>query len=155
MPTEHKGQLRIVFADVLEKMAFLFAEPTSADELATDETAFSTVQIGFTGEELQGTLALTVGVPLSVMIAANVLGVEEDDGMAAERAEDALKEFLNTICGQLLTAIAGDDPVFDLTIPTVTKASSETWSDLCGDPAAVGFLIEESPAILRIEATQP
>ena len=150
MNPEHAERLREVFADVLEKLAFIFAEPAEPDELQCEETDFISVQMEFTGEVMNGSLTLMVPAEYGAEISANVLGIDEDDEIAVEQAEDAQKEVLNVVCGQLLTAIAGDEPVFDLSVPTVSKADASDWEEITEDEDTVGFLLDESMAALRL-----
>jgi CheY-specific phosphatase CheX len=114
--------------------------------------------MGFDGP-FKGSLALAVPEPFGGQVAANVLGLDMDDpktenGTVCQTetncAVDALKELLNVTCGNLLTAIAGDEPVFDLTVPEVTLLSEDEWRATPGLPDAVGFLVEDWPVFLRL-----
>ena len=75
------------------------------------------------------------------VLAANMLGVEEDDPVCSEKGMDALKEILNMIVGNCLTEAWGPGPVFHLHIPTsVGRAAFEPdrvdgiWQSIEGRP---------------------
>ena len=52
-------------------------------------------------------------------LAANMLGVDEDDETTSGQQYDALKETLNVICGNLIPAIAGGLEIFDIDPPEI------------------------------------
>ena len=79
---------------------------------------------------MQGSVGVVVLPEMCLEVAANMLGVDPDDEEAMDKGRDALKELLNITCGHLLTNIAGEEPVFDLTVPEVTELSAERWQEL-------------------------
>jgi hypothetical protein len=56
-------------------------------------------------------------------VAANLLAIEPHEGEAQSGAEDALREFMNVLCGQLVTAWHDSRGIYDLSIPTVRAGS--------------------------------
>jgi chemotaxis protein CheY-P-specific phosphatase CheC len=82
--------------------------------------------------------------------AANVLGLEADEPEAQRGAEDALKELLNIACGNLLTTLAGEEPVFDLSIPKVEAISGDEWKAVATSPATAGFVVDDWVVYLRL-----
>lgn len=56
---------------------------------------------------------------LAVGLAANLLGLDPADPAAGEAAPDAVREFLNVLCGHLVTEWYGTEAVFNLSIPLV------------------------------------
>lgn len=56
--------------------------------------------MSFTGA-MQGECLLMVPEALCPEIAANILGLDTDDELAAMRAQDALKELLNVTCARI------------------------------------------------------
>jgi chemotaxis protein CheY-P-specific phosphatase CheC len=75
-------------------------------------------------------------------IAANFLGKDVEDSEVAKFCEDALKETINVLCGHMLTSIAGEEPIFDLSIPIVTALSSDQYAKLSELPESVCFDVE-------------
>ena len=97
---------------------------------------------------------MTVPVEMCPEIAANVLGVDLDDPDVVVKPLDALKELLNVTCGHVLTALAGDEPVFDLTVPEVTEIDAVAWKKLADAPYTVAFLVDESPVLLQLSTSR-
>mgnify|MGYP001008461714 CR=1 FL=1 len=141
------------FSEVLEKLAFMFAEPAEADELPAAEGKLVLVAMGFSGH-WRGRLELAVPEEMSAELAANVLGLDAGDEAALERSADALKELLNVACGSILTTLAGDQPVFDLSVPKVAALPPEAWAAMRDDPETLRFVLEDRPALLRLHVQE-
>jgi len=138
-----------VFSQVAENLAFMFVEPQEDEPLPAPAGPCVAAEMTFTGQ-FPGTLTLAVPMALCPVIAANVLGVEPDDELAMAQPYDALNELLNVTCGNLLTALAGEEPVFDLTIPAVRELDGKAWNALENDSETVGLVIEEHPVLLKL-----
>ncbi len=82
-------------------------------------------------------------------IAANVLGLEPDDEFVRERPGDSLKELLNVTCGNLLPALAGEEPVFDLTVPELRVITETEWESILNAPEAQQFIVDDYPVVIR------
>ena len=149
MESRAKELLSGVFCDVLEKQAFMFADPVDKEDLPSIEADCIRARIGFTGE-MDGELVLLVPGEMCAEIAANILGTDADDELSIQRGQDALKELLNVTCGQFLTTFAGEKPVFDLSVPEITTLDAEGWQASLDDSDTLAFLVDESPALLRI-----
>ena len=148
--SEYREQAQEVFCDVLERMAFMFGEPVDADELPQCSGTFYLTKMTFSGA-FAGELSLAVPVEMCMEIAANVLGVDLDADFAQQESCDALKEVLNVTCGNLLTAIAGDEPVFDLEPPQVSELDEPGWLSLLAEPNAMAFDVDDNPALLLLK----
>ena len=58
-------------------------------------------------------------------LASNMLGLDMADGPASPgQQEDALKELMNVICGNLLPEIAGCEAIFNVGAPEISGKSS-------------------------------
>lgn len=134
-----------VFREVLERQAFLFAEPGEEGSPGPAEAEGVVLSLAFSGP-VRGRLDLSLPRGLAVEIAANVLGTEPDDPEAGARAVDACRELLNVTCGNLVTALWGEGPVFDLAIPETLSASD--WD--AAAPGTIPFLVEDHPLLLRL-----
>jgi len=110
-------------AEVLEMVAFLCSLPY--DEEFKDEKAENDGEIVCVGLEFQepvsGKLFISLPEPLTPIIAANMLGIDEDEDDVKQKSTDATKEILNIICGNLLLKIYGDKSVFHLGTPHVVE----------------------------------
>lgn len=141
-----------VFCDVIERLAFMFGEPCDKDDLPGGQAHASTTMT-FSGP-WQGTLELVVPTSLCAQIASNVLGTEPEDEESTRFQEDAVKEVLNVTCGNILTELAGPDPVFDLSVPTFTALDQESWELFRDDPESVGLLVEDEPVLIRLAVAE-
>lgn len=146
-----KDLLERVSARVLEDAAFVFAMPREEPPPAPDEWAPVGVRLTFRGP-FGGYCEIWAPPALAKILSANMLGVDEDTPDAQETYCDALKETLNILCGNLLTEMAGEDPVFDLKTPTVQErleplptddSSVEIWLDADGHPILIRARIDD------------
>jgi CheY-specific phosphatase CheX len=136
--------------EVFESVAFLF--PMLVEDV---EEYFGDMEIGlkktigisFEGE-ITGKMFLQTPDALSSVIAANMLGMEEDDPDAEEKGNDALKELLNIICGNVLPKIYGSTLVFKLSTPAdIEDLDSELQADNIKETIKVYFDIEDNPVL--------
>ncbi|HKP94958.1 MAG TPA: chemotaxis protein CheX [Fibrobacteria bacterium] len=144
--------VREVFARVLEKQVFLFAEDLDTAELP-ESGEWVEARMYFHGP-FGGSLSLALPKEAQLEIAANFLGKDADDPDVAKCAEDSLKEILNVACGHMLTALAGEEPVFDLSIPKVHALSLGDRNALAALPGTLGFDVEGRPALLRFQSIE-
>lgn len=149
MDAETKSQLGEVFCDVLQNLSFMFAELLDEGELPVFQGEFRQARMGFMGP-FQGALRLVVPAGMTVELAANMLGLDPDDEETATRSDDALRELLNVTCGHVLTTIAGEGPVFDLTIPEVSELSAEDAAALAHSPEMITIGVDENPVLLQV-----
>lgn len=148
---DHTAALSKVFTDVLEQLAFMFADPPE-DELPPAEAGLARASMTFQGP-FSGALTLTVPRDMAPVLAANVLGLEPDDELVLQAPYDALKELLNVTCGNVLTTIAGDEPIFDLSVPTIEELPEDADWGLDGAPNTVACLVDDFPVVLRLSLT--
>ena len=101
-----------VTARTVEALALMFLVP--ADESSPDVGPASSVKVSFTGPAC-GSLTLSVSPRVAQALAGNMLGL--DDSASEDSAQDALNELGNVICGNLLPAVFGTEPVFRVEAP--------------------------------------
>lgn len=136
MNNDLKNSITRVCCDTFEKLAFMFGEPAEKDEVEAESETYLLAKMGFSGDK-QGVIGIVVPVEITPTIAHNILGIDEDEELPDGSDEDALKEVLNTICGQVLTSIFGFEPVFNLTIPETDRLTGEQFEEILeGDDAA-------------------
>lgn len=150
MNNEHMKTVLDVFASVLEQVAFMFADPPEEAQPQLGDGGIVQVTMSFNGP-FKGVMDLTVPRGMCEILAANVLGLEPDDELVTRAPFDTLKELLNITCGNVLTTIAGDEPVFDLTIPEVQERTSDDWQPLAERPATVYCMADDFPVLLHME----
>ncbi len=106
-----------VTAETLEKLAFMFASPYDPGD-STEENPDTGVSVFFNGP-FSGTLGMKVSGEVLSEIAANMLGVDDEDEITLDDKHDALKETVNIICGNILPAISGKQAVFNIDAPKI------------------------------------
>ncbi len=142
-----RPELAVVISDVLSELAFLLqddepsAVPGDADWLEAS--------VEYRGA-VSGRLTCWCTREFAVLVAANVLGLDVRDSDAASSAEDALCEFMNIVCGQLVTAWYGKQQLFSLSIPRVqecfARPDGESVSGRCR------LYVEGTPLICEHQA---
>jgi chemotaxis protein CheX len=149
MMENHRELLTKVFSEVIEALAFMFADETDADELPASPDGYLEATMSFKGD-FSGRLALAVSKDMCPELAGNILGVEPDDERVMEKAEDALKELLNMVCGHVLTSLAGEEPVFDLTVPAMKNLGAAEWAEMTGRDDVATLLVDDYPVALLL-----
>ena len=145
--SDYTEQIDTVFISVLEKLAFMFAEAVPKEEVPTDIDTLIQTDIRFTGHA-SGHISLIVRRDICGELVSNILGSDPDETEGAE-SEDALGELLNVVCGQLLTTISGDQPVFDLSAPATSRPDIQKWQAFLKDSGTRSYVIDETPILLN------
>ncbi|HOZ46099.1 MAG TPA: chemotaxis protein CheX [Candidatus Hydrogenedentes bacterium] len=153
MEANSKELVSEAFCEVLENLAFMFGEVADTEDVPASAGGQVLAAMSFSGP-MCGRIELAVPRAMRVEIAANVLGVDTDDEQAMASADDALKELLNVTCGQLLTRLAGEEPVFDLSVPVVSELDDEAWARMAEASDAIVILVDENPALLRLAMSE-
>lgn len=126
----NEDTLTQVGADVLETVAFAIVVPGTAEKAPGEALVKATVR--FSGP-FKGAFSLTIPQSAAPGLANNMLGRDEMAPATAREAQDAIGELANIICGNVLSAVAGPAPVFDLSAPE--HAGEDPAQD---DPAPAG-----------------
>lgn len=150
MQLEHHDKIYQVFSDVLENLAFMFAEQAEKDDIP--ETISKSIEVGisFSGYA-NGALKLITTKEVCNEVAINLLGCLDASDLNPDSADDAIKELINITCGQFLTATAGTKPVFNLKPPTVIHTDQSTWKNMRDDDSSYLFKIDDEPIIINIK----
>lgn len=109
--------LATIFSEVLADLAFMFTEEDQSD--AEPGSDWIETSIGYRGSDC-GQLRFRCPAKFCTNLAANLLGVDPDDADAECQSRDAVKEFMNVVCGHFVTSMYGTEKVFNLTIPETT-----------------------------------
>lgn len=149
MNSELAVTLESVFSCVLENYAFLFCEGEDTCDGADASGPWIKTEMDFAGP-FSGKLWLLCPEQFCDEVAANVLGLETDDEQVKLSARDALKELLNVTCGNLLTTLAGDTPVFELVVPKVYSVDEAEWRMKTADAGTVRIQVGCNTVILGI-----
>jgi len=137
-----------VIIEVLEKFAFLFADADEQRESPGAVNEFFHVIMSFSGPA-HGIVSLTAPEGLCRELAANVLGIESA-AVTAAALEDAMKELVNIICGNLTVALFGDQVICFLTIPAIYRVDRTKWHELAADPSAVHLGVDDTPLLANL-----
>jgi CheY-specific phosphatase CheX len=118
--TAVRRDLTSIVLEVLGDLAFMLTDDQPAD--------WSVGTISLQGEItyrgcVSGTLRCWCTRGFAARLAANLLGIEAEQREAQADATDAVREFLNVLCGQLITVWHGRQGIFDLAIPRVHECS--------------------------------
>ena len=114
---ENQEQIVEVITRILEETAYVFTDTLSRDTMPNpEEWNASGVVLQFFGQ-VSGEMRMWASNGFLRCVAANMLGIGEDDPVAEEKGLDALKETLNIIVGNYLTTVYGEQPIFDLGLP--------------------------------------
>ena len=118
-PIEQTGPaLNAVLGAVLGDLAFMVSDGDAPAPLAG--TVWLQAETAYRGP-VSGRLTCWCSRAFAVQLAANLLGLDPDAPTAQTDAEDALGEFLNVLCGNLVTMWYGTTAVFNVGIPRVRE----------------------------------
>lgn len=138
-----------VVTAMLEEAAFVFSDPVDSVEI--DESVKERLigfKIDFSNYE-SGSISVFAEQEVAKIMAANMLGCDEEDPEAEKNAESALQEFTNILTGNVITAVYGTKPIIDLSLPVKTdyceiKVNSEKeaviWMEVEGAYLTVHFI---------------
>ncbi|MCK5520813.1 MAG: chemotaxis protein CheX [Candidatus Marinimicrobia bacterium] len=118
--------LNNVVCSVFEQMAFMFGDPIDCSDCEPPSDNILKVSMSFSGDK-EGYIELLIVENMCPVIASNVLGVSPDDEKANIYGIDSVKEMLNVICGQALTELEGEEPVFNLSVPQEESVKVKYW----------------------------
>ncbi len=118
MGPNYSQLLSEVAAETLEQLAFIFSFSDDPDENAIWNENVTGCHLTFSGHH-QGEILLAINSAVLPELAANMLGMDDDEEPSQEHQEDALREALNVICGNLLPKIGGVEAVFDISAPAI------------------------------------
>jgi len=142
MEQKIKSILTRVTSETLEKLAFLFTFADDERDSDGPEPAV-TGRVDFSGF-IAGSLLMRVSSSALQELAVNMLGLDDDDKILAEDKQDAFKEMLNVICGNVLPAIAGSQVEFNIGPPEIISetASAAVLSEV-NPECIVRLMLEE------------
>lgn len=128
--TTQQRELSAIVADVLGNLAFMVSdeEPNEYPPGAV----WVECTVTYHGPP-NGRLSCWCTRDFAIQLAANLLGIEPDESDALAGAEDAVREFMNVLCGQMVSIWHGSTSVFSLSIPTVRECLD--LPSACGGPA--------------------
>jgi chemotaxis protein CheY-P-specific phosphatase CheC len=147
MDEQLEKTLSNIAIETFEKLAFLFAFPAEEADPGQPDSMV-TASVSFAGS-FSGLLIMKVSAESLPELAANMLGVDEDEETTSDQQHDALKETLNVICGNLLPAIAGNREVFNIGPPEIVAEGETLKKSNDRNPACyVKLILDDGPCDL-------
>lgn len=141
MEQQIKHILTVVANETLEKLAFIFAFADD-ERVNGGPSPAVTGRVDFNGY-FSGSLMLRISQGAVGELAANMLGLDDDCEISDAEQQDAFKEMLNVICGNLLPAIAGDQMEFHIGPPAVMTEDEARTELNQQEPLSVARLMLE------------
>ena len=141
--------------NVLETMAFVFVMPGGEECISEPIVrAVVTYEGPFCG-------ATVLAVPEEIVpeLVTNMFGEEELEPAALQVAQyDAIGELANVMCGNIVQALAGPQPVFQLGSPKIVKSEQDSVPLPTGQTTTVRIPLEtgcvELSLIVAVEAAK-
>jgi Chemotaxis phosphatase CheX len=134
MNTTFEAALREAAPRILEDAAFLFPDDLPSEARPGAVWNPLGAKLAFEGNGIRGILLVWADPAMVRVLAANMLGLEEDDPQTSSRMGDALAELLNMVAGNTLTEAWGTRPVFHVGIPELLDPSQ--WPQDCAREGA-------------------
>jgi two-component system, chemotaxis family, chemotaxis protein CheY len=144
---EEEDPLSRAFHEVVDKYAFMFAEPAPKEGLPLVHSSFTRATMYFSGR-VRGELSVIAPDEMCTELAANILGLDPGDDLSSSRGEDSLKELLNVLCGHIRAAYSTDSDEIEVSLPETHRFGADEWKRLIGSPDTVGFMVDDFPVLL-------
>lgn len=148
---EQSGKIAIgtLMCEVLGTLAFMIRDDDTP--LKTAEGPWITAEITYQGP-INGRLRLWTTRAFANELAANLLGIDTNDPEAEDAINDAVREFMNVVCGQLVTAWYGSEAIFNLGIPAAWSLV-ELPAEVTNDANVTRLSVSGQPLLVVHEAT--
>ncbi len=150
MENKSISTVETVFAEVLENLAFMFADPSEKEALDDENSEFIQTSILFTGHK-EGKLKIIVPVNVAKELAGNILGIDTDDEIVEADYTDALDELMNVVCGNVLTELYGIEPIFNLSIPQAGSFDPDKWQAELDKSTVAAMNVDGDPVLLEFD----
>ena len=141
-----------IFSEVLANLAFMFTDEDIPAPAPGDPWIETIIE--YRGS-VCGTLTFLCTRGFARLLAANLLAIDPQDPAADTKAEDAAREFMNIVCGQLVTTLHGAERMFDLSIPRSTPLESPPDLKAFSDSDGCTLSVEGFPVQLILVSDPP
>ena len=116
--TATNEDLAMLVSEVLGNLAFMVSDDEPAE--LPPGAVWLQCEVGYQGP-VGGTLRCWCTRDFAIQLAANLLGIEPMRGMRKLVRRMPAREFMNVLCGHLVTAWYGSEAIFNLSIPIVKE----------------------------------
>ena len=135
---------QMAFLEVLEESEFENEAPMLDDSSPGETEGRPGIQfqstLAFTGR-YEGTISVACSQKLARILAANILGLDEDEINIPEDLVDSVREVTNMISGGILTRLTLQGEPVDLSVPKVGMIDNED-----------DFIEDESAIVVKFDA---
>jgi len=147
-PPLEVGAIDQVLASVLETFAFVVPDLIDVPDVPAVSGELMSAAINFSGAA-SGTMSVCAPAALCVELAANILGIDEDDVDAVMKGADTLGEVVNIAAGHLATAV---DPTAKTNLhpPVVSRIDEAEWMRAVESSASRCYLVEDRPVVVTV-----
>ena len=153
MTSQYDPILRSVAEETLSSLAFLF--PIEEEEsCGTSDEPMIAVGVTFSGPR-RGALMMSVSASMLAPLATNMLGIEPPGEPTCDQQQDALKEMLNVVCGNLLPLIGTDRDVFNVHSPRILSEGAAVELSGHALKGEAGLALDAGRATLKLFFEEP
>jgi hypothetical protein len=140
--------VELLALEMFEKLGFMLGDVAEKGSFDPGSAGWLRGSITFSGGRT-GFVTIYVQKHAGTILAANILGSESENEVTPEEIMDAIKEFLNVFCGNVLTLVYGNVLVFNMGIPEVSETTGDAVKrDLNREDA--GFITADGQPVIFI-----
>jgi hypothetical protein len=136
--------------DVLEEFAFVLAKPLPTGHVPPLEGKPVGVRLSFRGP-VSGTLAIAMPEALAETLATNTLGLDTERARRETFAEEAIKELLTVLAGQVVACLGAPKESIQCSRPVRQTLGAGSWASSLDRTTTLGFQVEEHPLLIFLE----
>ena len=156
MTTEqnYSHPLKEVAAKVLENWAMMLVDQTAETTDLFDNTKPLYRSWVNVHGPINGELSIIAQKDFMELLAQNLLGDPEESEHSTDVQEDAFREMGNVLAGNFFTEAFGEDCVFDLVRPEVTKVDQAELQKVADKKVRFFFLADELPVAVTFDVRE-
>lgn len=148
MNESNKEIIKQILINVAQNFAFMFAD--DLEESQDTSPPYVKAEMSFSGPYKGKSIVIAPELLCNTMM-NNVLGIDENELNLGIEPKDALCEFLNIFCGNLLTTIAGTEPIFELNPPIVNEIDEKEWEEVKNDADFIQLSLDDYPIYISVK----
>lgn len=137
----------------LEQFAFMFIDFEEEEFEEEFYRPYFGGSINFEGAGHRGEIEVYICEEQTYELAANVIGKDPTDINEAQ-AQDAIKELVNIVCGEVSVRLFGRDHIYHLSIPEFLRPETDELNELTESEFAIPFTVDDEPAMAIIKVTE-
>lgn len=135
---------------ILEKMAFFIADEALPGEKMECADDIARAIVSFKGP-VRGKIQLCASMNVCSALAANILGLMENETVTHDRAADAFMEVVNVLAGNILPELWGGTEIINITTPVFFPMTRTEWREIEQSPWCVRLNSVDGPILLFLD----